>query len=404
MSLADDLAMALKASSIRISPIHGRSTLGIEVPNKDRDAVFFKDIVSNEAFHKGNNRLSLALGKDIFGIPVITDLSKMPHLLIAGATGSGKSVGLNSIVMSVLYRASPKEVKMLMIDPKMLELSAYEEIPHLLMPVITLPKEASNALKKMVFEMERRYRLLAKSGARNIDAYNKKIESKARAKNEEDEENADKEFLPYIVIFIDELADLMFASGREVEDSIARLAGMARAAGIHLVLATQRPSVDVITGIIKANFPSRISFQVSSKMDSRIILDTYGADQLLGKGDMLFTSPGKRIKRIHGAYVSEDEIRDVVQFIKAQEGPDYTLFEELTTEPQAAPAFEEQDALYPQARDIVMSAGQASISYIQRRMKIGYNRAARMMEMLEEEGIVGPPGEAGKPREVIRRI
>jgi S-DNA-T family DNA segregation ATPase FtsK/SpoIIIE len=403
MSLADDLAMALKATSIRISPIHGRSTLGIEVPNKDRDSVVFKEIITNEAFTKSPSKLALALGKDIFGVPVITDLAKMPHLLIAGATGSGKSVGMNSIVMSILYQATPKEVKMLMIDPKMLELSAYEEIPHLLMPVITLPKEASNALKKLVFEMERRYRLLAESGARNIDAYNKHVEAASRSKGSKDDEVNAREPLPYIVIFIDELADLMFASGREVEDSIARLAGMARAAGIHLVLATQRPSVDVITGIIKANFPSRISFQVSSKMDSRIILDTYGADQLLGKGDMLFTSPGKRIKRIHGAYVSEEEISEVVKFIKAQAGPDYTLFEDLVTEPQEAGDYAEKDALYTQARDIVLSAGQASISYIQRRMKIGYNRAARIMEMLEEEGIVGPPGEAGKPREIIRR-
>ena len=406
MSLADDLAMALKAVSIRISPIHGRSTLGIEVPNKNRDSVFLKDIVSSEAFHKSHAKLTLALGKDIFGIPVITDLAKMPHLLIAGATGSGKSVGLNTIVLSILLKASPKEVKMLMIDPKMLELSAYEEIPHLLMPVITLPKEASNALKKLVFEMERRYKLLAKSGARNIDAYNKKIKAElASEKKGAEAADNDKEPLPYIVIFIDELADLMFASGREVEDSIARLAGMARAAGIHLVLATQRPSVDVITGIIKANFPSRISFQVSSKMDSRIILDTYGADQLLGKGDMLFTSPGKKIKRIHGAYVSGEEIRDVVSFIKAQAGPDYTLFEELVTEESlASGSDEDKDDLYIMAKDIVLSSNKASISYIQRRMKIGYNRAARIMEMLEDEGIVGPPGEAGKPREILRRI
>jgi S-DNA-T family DNA segregation ATPase FtsK/SpoIIIE len=403
VSLADDLAMALKASSIRISPIHGRSTLGIEVPNKNRESVFIKDLIANDAFHKNPSKLTIALGKDIFGVPVMTDLAKMPHLLIAGATGSGKSVGMNSIVISMLYKATPKEVKMLMIDPKMLELSAYEEIPHLLMPVITLPKEASNALKKMVFEMERRYRLLADSGARNIDAYNKKIRAKAGSKSLKDESNVDVEPLPYIVIFIDELADLMFASGREVEDSIARLAGMARAAGIHLVLATQRPSVDVITGIIKANFPSRISFQVSSKMDSRIILDTYGADQLLGKGDMLFTSPGKKLKRIHGAYVSEEEIKDAVNFIKAQAGPEYTLFEDLVTAPMTAATLESQDELYVHARDFVINAGKASISSIQRHMKIGYNRAARMMDMLEEEGIVGPPGEAGKPREVIRR-
>ncbi|KPK00885.1 MAG: hypothetical protein AMK71_07590 [Nitrospira bacterium SG8_35_4] len=402
MSLADDLAMALKAHSIRISPIQGRSTLGIEVPNKDREDVYLKDLLSNDAFHKSHSKLTIALGKDIFGVPVMADLSRMPHLLIAGATGSGKSVGLNSLVISLLYRATPKEVKMLMIDPKMLELSAYEEIPHLLMPVITLPKEASNALKTLVIEMERRYRLLAASGARNIEAYNKKVTASGSKSSGIDDED-DKEFLPYIVIFIDELADLMFASGREVEDSIARLAQMARAAGIHLILATQRPSVDVITGIIKANFPSRISFQVSSKLDSRIILDTYGADQLLGKGDMLFTSPGRKIKRIHGAYVSEDEIRDVVNFIKAQEGPDYTLLEDLVGEPEGKSNYEEQDELYANARDLVLSVGQASISYIQRRMKIGYNRAARIMEMLEEDGIVGPPGEAGKPREVIRR-
>jgi S-DNA-T family DNA segregation ATPase FtsK/SpoIIIE len=370
VSLADDLAMALKASSIRISPIHGRSTLGIEVPNKNRESVFIKDLIANDAFHKNPSKLTIALGKDIFGVPVMTDLAKMPHLLIAGATGSGKSVGMNSIVISMLYKATPKEVKMLMLDPKLLELSAYEEIPHLLMPVITLPKEASNALKKMVFEMERRYRLLADSGARNIDAYNKKIRAKAGSKSLKDESNVDVEPLPYIVIFIDELADLMFASGREVEDSIARLAGMARAAGIHLVLATQRPSVDVITGIIKANFPSRISFQVSSKMDSRIILDTYGADQLLGKGDMLFTSPGKKLKRIHGAYVSEEEIKDAVNFIKAQAGPEYTLFEDLVTAPMTAATLESQDELYVHARDFVINAGKASISSIQRHMKI----------------------------------
>jgi S-DNA-T family DNA segregation ATPase FtsK/SpoIIIE len=403
MSLADDLAMALKASSIRISPIHGRSTLGIEVPNKDREDVFLKDIISNDAFNKSHSKMTLALGKDIFGAPVMADLSKMPHLLIAGATGSGKSVGLNSIILSLLYRATPKEIKMLMIDPKMLELSAYEEIPHLLMPVITLPKEASNALKMLVVEMERRYRVLAESGARNIEAYNKKIEAASRLKSTADNTVSEKEHLPYIVIIVDELADLMFASGREVEDSIARLAQMARAAGIHLILATQRPSVDVITGIIKANFPSRISFQVSSKLDSRIILDTYGADQLIGKGDMLLTSPGKKIKRIHCAYVSEEEIRNVVNFIKAQAGPDYTLFEDLLTESAEETNSEDRDELYARAKEIVLSTGQASISYIQRRIKVGYNRAARIMETLEEDGIVGPPGEAGKPREILRR-
>ncbi len=407
MSLSDDLAMAMKATSIRISPIHGRSTLGIEVPNQEREDVCLKELIVSDVFRKSPSKLTIALGKDIFGTPVMADLSKMPHLLIAGATGSGKSVGMNSIVLSLLYRATPKEVKMLMIDPKMLELSAYAEIPHLLMPVITLPKEASNALKMLVFEMERRYRLLAESGARNIETYNSKLKIqnskfKINASEESEPHSAiERETLPYIVIFIDELADLMFASGHEVEDSIARLAQMARAAGIHLILATQRPSVDVITGIIKANFPSRISFQVSSKLDSRIILDTYGADQLLGKGDMLFVSPGKKIKRIHGAYVSEEEMKGVVDFIKAQGGPDYTLFEDLTIESREEAVSEDKDELYHQAREIVLSTGQASISYIQRRMKIGYNRAARIMEMLEEEGVVGPPGEAGKPREIL---
>ncbi|MBC8414196.1 DNA translocase FtsK 4TM domain-containing protein [bacterium] len=402
-SLADDLSMALKAHSIRISPIQGKSTLGIEVPNSDRDDVYLKDIIENEAFAKSKSRLTLALGKDIFGVPVLTDLSKMPHLLIAGATGSGKSVGLNTIVLSILYSSTPDEVKMLMIDPKMLELSAYEAIPHLLMPVITLPKEAAHALKKLVFEMERRYRLLASSGARNIDNYNNKVKAELAASKEKGDDEDKLETLPYIVIFIDEFADLMFASGREVEDSIVRLAQMARAAGIHLVLATQRPSVDVVTGIIKANFPSRIAFQVSSKMDSRIILDTYGAEQLLGKGDMLFTSPGVKMKRIHGAYVSEEELHDVVSFIKSQAGPDYTLFEEFAASPDQPAENEDRDALYNEARDMVLAVGQASISYIQRRMKIGYNRAARIMDMLEDEGIVGPPVEAGKPREVNRR-
>jgi len=399
----------MKASSIRISPIHGRSTLGIEVPNQEREDVCLKELIVSDTFRKSPSKLTIALGKDIFGTPVMADLSKMPHLLIAGATGSGKSVGMNSIVLSLLYRATPKEVKMLMIDPKMLELSAYAEIPHLLMPVITLPKEASNALKTLVFEMERRYRLLAESGARNIETYNSKIKMQnSKFKSNESGEGeshfaVEREPLPYIVIFIDELADLMFASGHEVEDSIARLAQMARAAGIHLILATQRPSVDVITGIIKANFPSRISFQVSSKLDSRIILDTYGADQLLGKGDMLFVSPGKKIKRIHGAYVSEEEMKGVVDFIRSQGGPDYTLFEDLTADSREEAVSEDKDELYLQARAIVLSTGQASISYIQRRMKIGYNRAARIMEMLEEEGVVGPPGEAGKPREILWR-
>ena len=406
ISLSDDLAMAFKANSLRISPIHGRATLGMEIPNSVREDVYLKEIFNSDVFKESSSSLTLVLGKDIFGVPVTTDLSKMPHLLVAGATGAGKSVTVNTMILSLLYRSTPEEVKMLMIDPKMLELSAYEGIPHLLLPVITSPKEASGALRKVVFEMERRYRLLAETGSRNINAYNKKIaalrQSQKGVNPEHPGSNKEKEPLPYIIVIIDELADLMLVSAREVEDSIARLAQMARAAGIHLILATQRPSVDVITGVIKANFPSRIAFHVSSKIDSRIIIDTYGAEKLLGKGDMLFMSPGKRIMRVHGAYVSEDEIRDVVSFIKSQSGPDYTLFENIVSEQVEKTVSEDRDELYHQAKDLVLSTGQASISYIQRRMKIGYNRAAGIMEMMEEDGIVGPPGEAGKPREVLK--
>lgn len=391
MSLADDLALALKAVNVRVSPVPGRATLGIEVPNKEREDVFLKEILATETFRRSHSKLTLALGKDIFGNPVVADLSRMPHLLIAGATGSGKSVAINSMVLSLLYRATPEELKMLMIDPKMLELSVYEAIPHLMLPVITSPKDAAEALKKIVLEMERRYRVLAERGARNIEAYNRIIAQAGREKP-----------LPYIVIFIDELADLMLVSAYEVEGSIARLAQMARAAGIHLILATQRPSVDVITGVIKANFSSRISFQVSSKIDSRVILDTYGAERLLGKGDMLFMSPGSRIIRVHGTYVSEEEIKAVTEFIKAQGVPDYSLFDSLTGEAEGLTP-QDADELYQQAKDLVLSTGQASISYIQRRLKIGYNRAARIIEMMEEEGIIGPPREAGKPREILKR-
>ncbi len=394
VSLADDLALTLKATSMRISPISGRATLGIEIPNKEREDVFLKEILSSDTFRKGQSKLSLALGKDIFGTPVVVDLGKMPHLLIAGATGSGKSVGLNTMVLSLLYRATPKEIKLIMIDPKMLELPVYDGIPHLMLSIITSPKDAAEALRKIVLEMERRYRLLAETGSRNIETYNKKIKSAPEGETEP---------IPYLVIFIDELADLMLVSAHEVENSIARLAQMARAAGIHLILATQRPSVDVITGVIKANFSSRISFRVASKLDSRIILDTYGAEQLLGKGDMLFVSPGWRTTRIHGAYVSEEEVKTVVDFIKTQGDPDYTIFDELVPEEIEESSLEERDELYQQAKDLVLSTGQASISYVQRRLKVGYNRAARIIEMMEEEGIIGPPGEAGKPREILRK-
>ncbi len=390
VSLADDLALSLKSQSLRVSPIHGKNTIGIEIPNKLREIVSFKEVLSSETFRKNHSKLTLALGKNIAGDSIIADLTKMPHLLVAGSTGAGKSVSINSMVMSILYKASPKEVKMLMIDPKLLELSIYEDIPHLVAPVITNPKSAAEALRKMVFEMERRYRLLAEKGERNIESFNRKV--------------ADEDQMPYIVVFIDELADLMFASSREVEDSITRLAQMARAAGIHLIIATQRPSVDVITGIIKANFPARISFQVFSKIDSRTILDSQGAEKLLGKGDMLMMLPGAKITRVHGALVTEDEIHAVTKFIKAQETPDYSFFETIPSEPPPVDEENEnRDDMYYKAIEFGESAGEVSISSIQRRFKIGYNKAARIMETMEEDGLVGPPKGAGKPRDFLRR-
>lgn len=390
VTLADDLTLALRAQSTRVSPIPGKATIGIEVPNKQREVVSLREIISAEGFGNSHSKLTLALGKDIFGTPVVADLVKMPHLLVAGATGAGKSVSINSMVMSILYKASPSEVKLMMIDPKLLELSMYEDIPHLLSPVITNPKKAAEALKKMVFEMERRYRLLAEKGSRNIENFN--------------HQSSEEERIPYIIIFIDELADLMFASSNEVEDSITRLAQMARAAGIHLIIATQRPSVDVITGLIKANFPARISFQVFSKIDSRTILDSQGAEQLLGKGDMLLMLPGSRIIRVHGALVTEDEITAVTSFIKSQGRPDYSIFDDIPAEaPAAEETHEERDEMYYKTVEFAESVGEVSISSIQRRFKIGYNRAARIMEIMEDDGLVGPPKGAGKPRDFLRR-
>ncbi|GAB4422005.1 MAG: DNA translocase FtsK [Thermodesulfovibrionales bacterium] len=390
VSLSDDLALSLKAQSVRVSTLPGKAAIGIEVPNKNREVVCLREIISSDIFKISYSKLTLALGKDIFGSPVIADLSRMPHLLVAGATGSGKSVSINSMVMSILYKAAPREVKMLMIDPKLLELSYYENIPHLISPVLTGPKEAAEALRKMVFEMERRYRLLAEKGVRNIEGFNMMVH--------------DEEQLPYIVIFIDELADLMFASANEVEDSIARLAQMARASGIHLILATQRPSVDVITGVIKANFPARIAFQVTSRIDSRTIIDTQGAEQLLGKGDMLMMLPGMRIVRVHGALVTEEEIKAVTGFITSQGSPDYSIFEAIhEEEPEQTALSDERDDMYQKVIEFGESMGEVSISSIQRRFKIGYNRAARVMELLEEDGLVGPPKGAGKPRDFLRR-
>jgi S-DNA-T family DNA segregation ATPase FtsK/SpoIIIE len=390
VSLADDLALALKAQSVRVYPIPGKAAIGIEVPNKNRATIALKEVIASDTFQKSLSLLSLALGKDISGMPVVTDLSRMPHLLVAGTTGSGKSVFMNTMILSLLYKATPEQVKMLMIDPKLLELSLYADIPHLITPVITNPKEASEALKSLVFEMERRYKAISEKGARSIDTFNRVCEPEER--------------LPYIVIFIDELADLMFTAPKDVEGSITRLAQKARASGIHLILATQRPSVDVITGLIKANFPARISFQVTSKIDSRTILDSQGAEQLLGKGDMLFMIPGIKIIRVHGAYVSEAEVVAITNFIKAQASPDYTGFEHIAqraTDTEDTEDTAPGDEYYKKAKEYAESVGEISISAIQRRLKIGYNKAAMIMEMFERDGLVGPPKGAGKPREYI---
>ena len=393
VSLFDDLALALRAPSIRVYPIAGKAAIGIEVPNRQRATVCLREIIASENFQKSQSLLTLALGKDIFGNPVVMDLVRMPHLLVAGATGSGKSISINTMIMSILYKAAPHEVKMLMIDPKLLELSAYSDIPHLIAPVITNPKEASDALKKVVYEMERRYRILAERATRNIENYNKKVSPSER--------------LPYIVVFIDELADLMFTAPSDVENTIARLAQMARASGIHLILATQRPSVDVITGLIKANFSAMISFQVTSKIDSRTILDAHGAEQLLGMGDMLFMVPGSRIVRIHGAYISESEVKSITEYIKSQGNPDYSSFESIVMAEESEMGLlndsGERDEVYQRVIEFGESAGEISISSIQRRFKIGYNRAARIMELLEEDGLVGPPKGAGKPRDFLGR-
>lgn len=410
-SLSDDLAMALRAVSIRIvAPIPGKAAVGIEIPNANREPVFLREILEWNEFQNTGSRLTLALGKDIGGNSLVSDLARMPHLLVAGATGAGKSVSVNSMIMSILFKATPDEVKFLMVDPKMIELSVYDGIPHLLLPVVTDPKKAAVALKWAVKEMERRYSLLAELGVRNIDGYNKKIDKEGRkqiSSTSEGETVRYHERLPYIVVIIDELADLMMVARKEVEESIARLAQMARASGIHLLLATQRPSVDVLTGVIKANFPTRISFQVSSKVDSRTILDTNGAENLLGSGDMLFLPPGSsKLTRIHGAYVSDREIKDVVSFLKKQGTPAYD--EEILKVKEGAGSSEENmedlDEKYDEAVTYVIEAGEASISKIQRRFKIGYNRAARIVEKMEEEGLLALSDGTGRPREVLRKV
>jgi S-DNA-T family DNA segregation ATPase FtsK/SpoIIIE len=393
-NLQDDLALVMRAVSVRVvAPIPGKAVVGIEIPHKRRETVRLRDLLDSEEWSASTSKLSLALGKDILGRPVITDLALIPHLLIAGATGSGKSVGLNSLICSLLFRATPDEVKMLMIDPKMLEFSVYDGIPHLLRSVVTNPKEAKVALHRVVEEMGRRYQLLAEQGVRSIAQYNQRIE----------EALVPAEKLPYLVVVIDELSDLMMVSAREVEDSLMRLAQMARAAGIHLIVATQRPSVDVLTGVIKANFPARLSFQVTSKVDSRTILDTNGAETLLGRGDMLFLAPGtSKPQRVHGAYVSEEEISRLVEDWKERQQSHYDDRFLAPVEDHVSSEEDEYDEKYDEAVALVTKIGQASISMLQRRLRVGYNRAARMIEMMEKDGIVGP-ADGIKPREVLVR-
>src|SRR5262249_46771606 len=426
---ADDLGMALRAASVRIlAPIPGKPVVGVEVSNPRRETVFIREVLQSDGYKGGESKLTLALGKDTTGNVAVADLGRMPHLLIAGATGTGKSVSMNAMIMSILFKASPRDTRMIMIDPKMLELSTYEGIPHLLVPVVTDPKKAAAALANMVREMEDRYRLLHEKGVRNVDSYNRLIAQAREAAGDADEAEAEdgddedtaaashdatsarggqQRHLPRIVVIIDELADLMMTVGREIEESITRLAQKARAAGIHLILATQRPSVDVITGLIKANFPARISFQVTSGTNSRTILDCVGAERLLGEGDMLFLPPGTaRVQRLHGAFVSDADVHKVVEFIKRQEQPRYEM--ELLEggdddEDGGDPDAEDMsDEMYDMAVRLVTEHRQASISWLQRRLRVGYNRAARMIERMEREGVVSAASGA-KGREVIAR-
>ncbi len=426
IGLADDIARSMSAISTRIAVIPGRNAIGIELPNARRETVFLRDLLSTASYESTSSKLTLALGKDIGGDPVVADLARMPHLLIAGTTGSGKSVAVNTMILSLLYRLSPEECRFIMIDPKMLELSVYDGIPHLLTPVVTEPKKAVVALKWAVREMEERYRNMSKLGVRNLAAFNKRIQEakengevlarevqtgfdKETGQPIMESQEFDFEPLPFIVIVIDEMADLMLVAGKDVEATVQRLAQMARAAGIHVVMATQRPSVDVITGTIKANFPTRISFQVTSKIDSRTILGEQGAEQLLGMGDMLFMAGGGRIQRVHGAFVSDSEVEDVVKHLKKQGAPEY--LDSVTEEPEEGfdspfipgPAQSDEDkanSLYDQAVNIVLRDRRASTSYIQRRLKIGYNKAATLIEEMEEQGVISAPNHKGQ-REIL---
>lgn len=395
LTLQDDLAMALKAQTIRIqAPIPGKDVVGIEIPNKHIDTIYLRSVLESDIFQKSSSPLTIALGKDIVGNPFVTDLKKLPHLLIAGTTGSGKSVGINSMLLSLLYRNSPETLRLMMIDPKMLEFSIYNDIPHLLTPVITQSKEAVSALANMVNEMERRYQIMSQTKTKNIESYNEK------AKKE------NLQSMPYIVIIIDELADLMMTSGKDVEFYISRIAQMARAAGIHLLVATQRPSVDVVTGLIKANLPSRISYRVGQKIDSKVILDGFGAESLLGRGDMLFTPPSSPgIIRLHAPFASEEEIDTIVEYLKTQGEPRYD--QSFLKDPNADDSIDdsnfdsgELDEFYEDAKNIVLSEQKTSISYIQRRLQIGYNRSARIVEQLEKMGVLSAPNHKGQ-REII---
>ncbi len=395
LTLQDDLAMALRAKTIRIqAPIPGKDVVGIEIPNKNIETIYLRDILESKLFQKASSPLTLALGKDIVGNPFLTDLKKLPHLLIAGTTGSGKSVGINSMILSLLYKNSPDTLKLIMIDPKMLEFSIYNDIPHLLTPVITEPKKAIIALANTVAEMEKRYKVMSKTKTKNIEGYNQKAKKEGL------------EQFPYIVVIIDELADLMMTSGKEVEFYIARLAQMARASGIHLIVATQRPSVDVVTGLIKANLPSRISFKVGQKIDSKIILDAMGAESLLGRGDMLFTPPNATgLIRLHAPFTTENDIEKIVDFLKSQRTVEYdeSFLRENTNNSTSSGGDkmdEDFDELYEEARNIVLNERKSSISYIQRKLQIGYNRAARIVEQLEMMGILSAPNSKGQ-REIL---
>lgn len=415
ISLSDDVARSMSAISARISTIPGQNAIGIELPNKNRHTVYLKELLSSDEFKKMTNGIPMVLGKDISGNPVMADLSKMPHLLVAGTTGSGKSVSINDMVLSILFKFKPQDCKFIMIDPKMLELSVYDEIPHLLTPVVTDPKKAVFALKWAVAEMENRYRQMSQLGVRNIDGFNRKL---AESKENSDLlvrkiqtgfdqetgrpifENQRLEFtpLPYIVIIVDEMADLMLVAGKDVEAAIQRLAQMARAAGIHLIMATQRPSVDVITGTIKANFPTRISFQVTSKIDSRTILGEQGAEQLLGQGDMLYMSGAGRILRVHGPFVKDSEVERIVNYIKEQGEPDYVdvVSDQFCDDDIPGDGENGSDDMYRKAIEIVMNDKKCSISYLQRKLQIGYNRAARIVEEMEQKGVVSAPNRTGK--------